>query len=272
MKIKLCLLVSFFLVITACGTVAESKDEKGMKIAQEHTSMSTIRLINATKNTPIKASVISVDRASSTPEDIVYLLDSLDEVQTKVVTTIEEHGWYEIIGESEPTIEEFEAIIRPILEPYFTDSFISSEIIKNVDAFFCYCDAPSPLQGAMKTDVYSHKQVDPNTITVDAYRPEDVINSGAKFKVTLIKQNNTWKINGWEQTISSYDESFQLKPEIIQAYYQVKGLQVTLIDTKNDKDDPVYIFETKSTADWIAVDSKSWFTMAGQKVVEAYYY
>ncbi|MDL4839198.1 hypothetical protein [Aquibacillus rhizosphaerae] len=219
----------------------------------------------------------NTDKSKDTPpkitrQELVELTDHLDEVHREVVDTIETNGWYESMDEIIPSESQFEKEVRPIVTPFFTDAFVTNTIIENMEAFFCYCDAPGPLQGTMKPDLSAEIEQSDDRVQFHAYRPANEINSGSKVMVTALWEQNQWKINSFENVFSSHEQSFKLSLEQIIEYYKTKDVEISHVDTKEiATEDVVYIFETKKSKELIAVHSRDWFTIEGEKQIEQFY-
>ncbi|MRH41943.1 hypothetical protein GH741_04550 [Aquibacillus halophilus] len=206
-------------------------------------------------------------------ENLILLLEELGTVQRAVIDAIDENGWYQSIDEIEPTMEEFKSVVSPIVSPYFTERFIRDVVIPRMESFFCYCDAPSPLEGEMRLDVTEEINQTNQGLNIYAYRPASEINTGVKFNVHVVEEEGDWKIDGWEPILNSHESSFEIGTDEVVDYYALKGVQLELIETIEGPayHEDVYIFKMTQSEQLLAVQSRDWYTVEGTELVELTY-
>lgn len=238
-----------------------------LKVAAATTVTTTEESVADVKDDAEPVSIEKKEDKEVPVQEIVDLTAGIDAVHNEIVSTIEEKGWYDSMDEM-PSDQQFEKAVRPIVTPYFSEAFVSNTILANKDAFFCYCDAPGPLQGSMNPDVLAgmEQSNDGSTVTFTAFRPANEINSGVKLRVEVVKEEDTWKIDSMEPQFSTHDQSFELTVDQVQAYYESKGTEITHVDTivSSSHKENVYIFEDNE-GNKIGVDSRNWYTAEGEE-------
>lgn len=253
-------------------------NDDGQLKEMEQLSLSTKKLQSETapnkkqiKSSQVQASAVNESTVSQ--QQLVKLLEQIGTVERDVIDTIEANGWYESIEEIEPSVEQFEKAIYPIVKDYFTEEFIAREIMDKMEAFFCFCDAPSPLVGKMHLDIHEEIRQSDDQITIVAYQPANQINSGSKFNVMLKEVDGTWKIASLEQLFGSHEESFELTVNDVIAFYNQKEMQLNYLDTRKEpaSGTNVHLFEIENSGEWIAVNASNWYTIEGKQYIEQVY-
>ncbi|MDC3416100.1 hypothetical protein [Aquibacillus salsiterrae] len=265
---KKILLFFVLLIVSGCGTAISDTSENQGGVTNDKSMVLTA---NAT-NQPISNTEEAIIDGYSEKE-LVKLLDQLGNVRRQVVDRIEEKGWYESINEIKPSEVEFTKEIKPILTDTFTEAFVNKEVINKMEVFFCFCDAPTPLQGSLIPDVTSISSKDETSLQIDAYRPANGVNSGAKLTVDLKFEQGVWKIDQITQQFGTYEQSFQLTIEEIIAYYQYQGIDLEHMQTVQSpsSDADVFVFQEKETGEWIAIQENDWYLVRGKSLINQYY-
>ncbi|WP_138419503.1 hypothetical protein [Aquibacillus sediminis] len=265
------LLVVFILV--GCG---QRLDSPSTQSGEDKAGQSDIQAMQIDNNHSSKWSELAASTKQQEQVDtkeIIQLLEPIDQVRQEVVDQIEDNGWYQSVEEIEPSLQEFETVVRPIVTPYFTDRFIDEEILANMEAFFCFCDATGPMLGSMYPDVVNGFNQDENELVFEAFLPSDQINSGLKVEVTAVKAEDKWKVDRWQPLYSTHQKSFDLSVDEIKAYYQEKGMAIKHVDTITDphSQEKVYLFEQETSDQLIAIQSRDWLIVEGSDRIEAFY-
>ncbi|WP_226037102.1 hypothetical protein [Aquibacillus saliphilus] len=270
------ILVVVIILLTACKNDAVNEQEligedleQSMVVAEaKKTRDKRMEIIKEQNTATNEAELIDVNLA-----EIVVLMEEIETVQRQVIATIEDNGWYESIDKIEPLKMEFEAAIAPVVSRHFTKTFINEVIISQMERFFCYCDAASPLEGGMKLDVTEGVKQINDDLSFFAYRPANEINTGVKFKVELVLVDGKWKIDQWNPVLNSHEHSFAIMPEEIIEYYAIKGITLKLIEKVEGGayKEEVYIFETDEDNQLLAIGARDWHILEGTEQIESIY-
>ncbi|WP_186580770.1 hypothetical protein [Aquibacillus kalidii] len=210
-----------------------------------------------------------VERGQTTVgmEQLVKLTNNIGKVKKEIINTIEEKGWYD---SGQPSKQAFAEVVKPIAAEYFSETFITEHIVGQMDAFFCYCDAPGPLHGSMMPDVLANVNQEGDTATFQAYRPANDMYSGTKLDVTVVKEEDKWKIDQLTPLFGSHEKSFSLTSEQVKAYYEYRGIELELVKTIKEEE-AIYIFRNKHNGSMLAVQSQDYYTAEGKEWIEQLY-
>lgn len=167
------------------------------------------------------------------------LKTNLDSIFNTLTELGEENGW----GNANPA--DFN-IIKPEILSYVTDEFADSTI-KDLSAEF-YCECDHPFKSAFNEDVHFMFEQNKDKLIITALDPATEMNNmGMTWEFELIKEDNAWKINRWNnESLDSTD--IQLSKEEAEKILTRNGETPTFIKEYESKEasGKAYLFSMKS--------------------------
>lgn len=167
------------------------------------------------------------------------LKTNLDSIFNTFTELGEENGW----GNANPA--DFN-IIKPEILSYVTDEFADSTI-KDLSAEF-YCECDHPFKPAFNDDVQFMFEQNKDKLIITALDPATEMNNmGMTWEFELIKEDNAWKMNRWNnETLDSTD--LQLSKEEAEKILTRNGETPTFIKEyeSNEASGKAYLFSMKS--------------------------
>ncbi|MFC7371086.1 hypothetical protein ACFQPF_05305 [Fictibacillus iocasae] len=205
-------------LLTACSDSEEAvkpkKEEKQEKQEKEKTDKQEqqekkdneeVQEKEETPVTPVQAEKKEEPKKVSAEEARGILKNNLDSIFKTFDDAGKKHGW------NASKKADF-SLLRDQLLPYATVSFTDSELKKAAGDYYCECD--NIIEPMISYNVrFAFTQTKENEINITAIEPANQIyNMASKWEFTLIKKNNTWKLNRWNE-ISLKGQDLQLTGE-----------------------------------------------------------